>query len=199
MIDTNSLLGINPDSSFNVVCLYAGVPSSPLPSPPPPLSSPLLPSPPPLPSPPSPLSSSPPLPSLAQEVEECAALLDKEGVALSPDLGPLRTLPLHAGLGASACQRVYDAEPPARASPGMPGDLGAGGRGGGGRRRGWRRVVLSDAVAEASFSLPGIRYVIDTGLQLKTVRLEVNGAVQKCVCWTLVRGCADAVDKSNSQ
>ncbi|KAJ3604944.1 hypothetical protein NHX12_026995 [Muraenolepis orangiensis] len=93
----------------------------------------------------------------AQEVEECSSLLEKEAVALSPHLGPLRTLPLHASLGA-ASQRVYEAEPgapPHRASA----------RGEAVRRR----VVLADTLAEASFSLPGIRYVIDTGLQLKTV------------------------------
>ncbi|KAG7248909.1 hypothetical protein CRUP_028725, partial [Coryphaenoides rupestris] len=99
----------------------------------------------------------------AQEVEECAALLDKEAVALSPDLGPLRTLLLHTGLCAAASQRVYEAEPPAPSrDPGTPGTPG-----GRGQRR--RRVILSDALAEASFSLPVIRYVIDTGLQLKTV------------------------------
>ncbi|CAL8280584.1 unnamed protein product [Gadus morhua 'NCC'] len=97
----------------------------------------------------------------AQEVEECSALLEKEAVALSPHLGPLRTLPLHAGLGA-ACQRVYEAEVP---PPPPPPPRGPGGAGEAGRRR----VVLTDTLAEASFSMPGIRYVIDTGLQIKTV------------------------------
>ena len=89
-------------------------------------------------------------------MEECSALLEKEAVALSPHLGPLRTLPLHAGLGA-ASQRVYEAE-----APPPP-------RGPGGGEAGRRRVVLTDTLAEASFSMPGVRYVIDTGLQLKTV------------------------------
>uniref|UniRef100_A0A8C5F6B5 ATP-dependent RNA helicase DQX1 n=1 Tax=Gadus morhua TaxID=8049 RepID=A0A8C5F6B5_GADMO len=95
----------------------------------------------------------------AQEVEECSALLEKEAVALSPHLGPLRTLPLHAGLGA-ASQRVYEAEVPPPPPPRGPGGAGEAGR---------RRVVLTDTLAEASFSMPGIRYVIDTGLQIKTV------------------------------
>ncbi|CAL8321968.1 unnamed protein product [Lota lota] len=93
----------------------------------------------------------------AQEVEECASLLEKEAVALSPHLGLLRTLPLHASLGA-ASQRVYEAGP--EASP--PKESGGG-------EAGRRRVILTDTLAEASFSMPGIRYVIDTGLQLKTV------------------------------
>ncbi|CAL8276307.1 unnamed protein product [Merluccius merluccius] len=93
----------------------------------------------------------------AQEVEECASLLEKEAVALSPHLGLLRTLPLHASLGA-ASQRVYEAEPEAS----LP-KASAGGE------AGRRRVILTDTLAEASFSMPGIRYVIDTGLQLKTV------------------------------
>ncbi|XP_071377266.1 ATP-dependent RNA helicase DQX1-like [Centroberyx affinis] len=101
----------------------------------------------------------------AQEIEECASLLEKESVALSPQLGALRTVPLHAGLG-GATQRVYDPEPEASLpreteTPDCP--EGAGGVGV------KRRVVLADTLAEASFSLPGVRYVIDTGLQLKTV------------------------------
>ena len=100
-------------------------------------------------------------------MEECSALLEKEAVALSPHLGPLRTLPLHAGLGA-ASQRVYEAEVP---PPPPPPPRGPGGAGEAGRRR----VVLTDTLAEASFSMPGIRYVIDTGLQIKTVSSAPGG------------------------
>ncbi|KAM3874191.1 ATP-dependent RNA helicase DQX1 [Diretmus argenteus] len=105
----------------------------------------------------------------AQEIEECLSLLEKESVALSPQLGPLRMLPLHAGLGGGT-QRVYEPQPQAsllgetESSEGPEGAaLGVGGLGV------KRRVILTDTLAEASFSLPGIRYVIDTGLQLKTV------------------------------
>ncbi|XP_071762989.1 ATP-dependent RNA helicase DQX1 [Centroberyx gerrardi] len=101
----------------------------------------------------------------AQEIEECASLLEKESVALSPQLGALRTVPLHAGLG-GATQRVYEPEPEAsllRETESSDCLEGAGGLGV------KRRVVLTDTLAEASFSLPGVRYVIDTGLQLKTV------------------------------
>ncbi|XP_068191659.1 ATP-dependent RNA helicase DQX1-like isoform X2 [Antennarius striatus] len=104
----------------------------------------------------------------AQETEECMALLEKECVALSPQLRPLRLLPLHAGLG-GLTQRVYEQDPDAsglkeNSSTSENGLLGA--SGGPAVRR---RVILTDGLAEASFSVPGVRYVIDTGLQLKTV------------------------------
>ncbi|XP_076139595.1 ATP-dependent RNA helicase homolog DQX1 [Alosa pseudoharengus] len=105
------------------------------------------------------------LPS-AQDIEECAALLEKECVALSPQLGSMRVLPLHAGLG-GATQHVYGGEAE---------DQGADeGPEGGGRLEVTpgpalrRRVVLTDSLGEASFSMPNVRYVIDTGLLLKTV------------------------------
>ena len=87
-------------------------------------------------------------------------------MALSPQLGALRVLLLHSDLG-GATQQVYDteggeghAEPKEEehAGPAKSEKLGL-----------RRRVILTDALGEASFSLPNIRYVIDTGLQLKTV------------------------------
>ncbi|XP_026888354.2 ATP-dependent RNA helicase DQX1 isoform X2 [Electrophorus electricus] len=78
----------------------------------------------------------------------------------------LQVLPLHAGLGGDA-QHVYDMETAeGQAKPGEEEQGSLDGEQGPGLRR---RVILSDALGEASFSLPGIRYVIDTGLQLKTV------------------------------
>uniref|UniRef100_A0A3Q2CKU7 DEAQ box RNA-dependent ATPase 1 n=1 Tax=Cyprinodon variegatus TaxID=28743 RepID=A0A3Q2CKU7_CYPVA len=97
-----------------------------------------------------------------QEVEECLALLEKECVALSPQLGSLRLIPLHSGLGAQT-QRVYEADPGALLKEN---DCCVGAEAGGVRRK----VILSDTLGEASFSLRGIRYVVDTGFQLKTVR-----------------------------
>uniref|UniRef100_A0AAX7T3G1 DEAQ box RNA-dependent ATPase 1 n=1 Tax=Astatotilapia calliptera TaxID=8154 RepID=A0AAX7T3G1_ASTCA len=94
----------------------------------------------------------------AQEIEECAALLEKECVALSPQLGALRLLPLHAGLG-GLTQRIYESDPDAK-------------------------VILTDALAEASFSLPGVRYVIDMGLQLKNVynpQIRANSQVLRTI------------------
>lgn len=120
----------------------------------------------------------------AQEIEECVSLLEKECVALSPQLGPLRILPLHAGLG-ELTQRVYGSDPEAStlrendSSEGTDGSvLGAGGPGV------KRKVILTDALAEASFSLPAIRYVIDTGLQLKTVynpQIRANSQVLRTI------------------
>uniref|UniRef100_A0A3B5A8G9 DEAQ-box RNA dependent ATPase 1 n=1 Tax=Stegastes partitus TaxID=144197 RepID=A0A3B5A8G9_9TELE len=120
----------------------------------------------------------------AQEIEECVALLEKECVALSPQLGPLRMLPLHAGLGGQT-QRVYESDPEASAlsentsSGGMEGSvLGVGGL------SIKRKVIVTNTLAEASFSLPAIRYVIDTGLQLKTVynpQIRANSQVLRSI------------------
>uniref|UniRef100_A0A3B3T8C6 DEAQ-box RNA dependent ATPase 1 n=1 Tax=Paramormyrops kingsleyae TaxID=1676925 RepID=A0A3B3T8C6_9TELE len=96
------------------------------------------------------------LPS-AQEIGKCEALLEKESVALNTQLGFLKVLPLHLGLGA-ATQRVYDTGSEVKES---------GDQGNSGKSR--RRVILTDILGEASFTLSNIRYVIDTGLQLKTV------------------------------
>lgn len=120
----------------------------------------------------------------AQETEECVALLEKECIALSPQLGPLRILPLHAGLG-GLTQRVYEVDPEAstlrenNSSEGVDSSLlGAGGPGV------KRKVILTNSLAEASFSLPAIRYVIDTGLQLKTVynpQIRANSQVLRTI------------------
>ena len=99
-------------------------------------------------------------------------LLEKECIALSPQLGPLRILSLHAGLG-GLTQRVYESDPESSIlsendSPdGVVSGSALGTRFPGVKRK----VILTDTLSEASFSLPAIRYVIDTGLQLKTVSL----------------------------
>ncbi|KAL4005146.1 hypothetical protein ACER0C_004859 [Sarotherodon galilaeus] len=116
----------------------------------------------------------------AQEIEECAALLEKECVALSPQLGALRLLPLHAGLG-GLTQRIYESDPDALREDGGSEDNSALGAGGVGIKR---KVILTDALAEASFSLPGIRYVIDMGLQLKNVynpQIRANSQVLRTI------------------
>lgn len=99
------------------------------------------------------------------------SLLEKECVALSPQLGPLRILPLHAGLGGGA-QRIYESDPDPSSPRGSDGSEGASASAAGaGSSVVKRQVVVADALAEASFSLPAVRYVIDTGLQLTTVSL----------------------------
>lgn len=120
----------------------------------------------------------------AQETMECVALLEKECVALSPQLGPLKILPLHAGLG-GLTQRVYEVDPEASklqenlsCEDGGSSVLGTGGLGV------QRKVILTDTLAEASFSLPAIRYVIDTGLQLKTVynpQIRANSQILRSI------------------
>ncbi|XP_060931654.1 ATP-dependent RNA helicase DQX1 [Limanda limanda] len=119
----------------------------------------------------------------AQEIEECAALLEKECVALSPQLGSLRILPLHAGL-AGLNQRVYESDPESsslRGSGGSEGGEGGSAPGGPGVKR---KVIVTDTLSEASFSLPSVRYVIDTGLQLKTVynpQIRANSQVLRTI------------------
>ncbi|XP_060768223.1 ATP-dependent RNA helicase DQX1 [Neoarius graeffei] len=112
------------------------------------------------------------LPS-AQEIGDCAALLEKECIALSPQLGTLRVLPLHAGLGGAA-QHVYTADgDDSQAETKEDEKAGPCLR---------RRVILSDTLGESSFSLFNIRYVIDTGLELKTVyspQIRADSQVQR--------------------
>lgn len=90
------------------------------------------------------------------------SLLEKECVALSPQLGPLRILPLHAGMGGGV-QRIYEPEPDLPSPTGGQGSEG-----------GRRKVVVADALAEATFSLKAVRYVVDTGLQLTAVSPEIS-------------------------
>lgn len=84
-------------------------------------------------------------------------------MALNPQLGPLRLLPLHTGLG-SLTQRVYESDPHTWTPKETDGSEGPGIK---------RRVILTDSLAEGSFCLRGVRYVIDTGLQLKAVSTRV--------------------------
>ncbi|KAL2100304.1 hypothetical protein ACEWY4_004698 [Coilia grayii] len=105
-----------------------------------------------------------------QDIEECAALLEKECVALSPQLGSMRVLALHAGLGGAA-QQVYDGEVEGGEAEGKEeeGEEALGGQEVLVSPTLKRKVILTDALGEASFSMPNVRYVIDTGLLLKTV------------------------------
>lgn len=86
-----------------------------------------------------------------QVINECCVLLEKECVSLSAHLSSLRVLPLYVDLSSPAAQQVYDVEEKHQEESVR------------------RRVILTDALGESSFSLNHIRYIIDTGLQLKTV------------------------------
>lgn len=120
----------------------------------------------------------------AQEIEDCTALLEKECLALSPQLGPLRILPLHPGLG-GLNQRVYEAEPEAPTPKENEASKGSEAPVVGAANVGIKRkIVLTETLAEASFSLPAIRYVIDTGLHLKTVynpQIRANSQVLRTI------------------
>lgn len=95
----------------------------------------------------------------SQSIEECSALLEKESVALSPQLGGLRIVPLHCGLGPQT-QRIYEPEVSLNDTDDPALTEATGVR---------RKVILTDTLGEASYSVSHIRYVIDTGLHLKTV------------------------------
>nr|XP_021332040.1 ATP-dependent RNA helicase DQX1 [Danio rerio] len=97
-----------------------------------------------------------------QEISECASALEKECVSLSAQLSCLRVVCVHAGAGGSSAQ-LYDTEAPDGGELEPAEDPR-------------RRVVLTDACAEASFSINNVRYVIDCGVQIKTVCVCV------CVC-----------------
>ncbi|KAM9663230.1 ATP-dependent RNA helicase DQX1 isoform 2-T3 [Morphnus guianensis] len=82
-----------------------------------------------------------------QEIAECCGAIQTEAMALNPGLGPLLVLPLHPGVGRAA-QKVYEA-------------LEESGR--------ERRVIVTHWLADSSFSLGTVRFVIDSGLELRNV------------------------------
>ncbi|XP_064916132.1 ATP-dependent RNA helicase DQX1 isoform X2 [Columba livia] len=82
-----------------------------------------------------------------QEITECCRAIQSEAAALSPALGPLLVLPLHPGVGRAA-QKVYEA----------PEESGR-----------ERRVIVTHWLADSSFSLGTVRFVIDSGLELRSV------------------------------
>ncbi|XP_068045196.1 ATP-dependent RNA helicase DQX1 isoform X2 [Anomalospiza imberbis] len=81
-----------------------------------------------------------------QEISECCAAVQTEAVALSPALGPLLVLPLHPGVGRAA-QRLYETPEESRE----------------------RRVIVTHWLGDSSFSLGTVRFVIDSGLELRSV------------------------------
>lgn len=68
-------------------------------------------------------------------------------MALSPALGPLLVLPLHPGVGRAA-QRLYEETPEESRE---------------------RRVIVTHWLGDSSFSLGTVRFVIDSGLELRSV------------------------------
>ncbi|XP_064275170.1 ATP-dependent RNA helicase DQX1 [Passer domesticus] len=81
-----------------------------------------------------------------QEISECCAAIQTEALALSPALGPLLVLPLHPGVGRAA-QRLYETPEESRE----------------------RRVIVTHWLGDSSFSLGTVRFVIDSGLELRSV------------------------------
>uniref|UniRef100_A0A8C9UD27 DEAQ-box RNA dependent ATPase 1 n=1 Tax=Serinus canaria TaxID=9135 RepID=A0A8C9UD27_SERCA len=82
----------------------------------------------------------------SEQISECCAAIQTEAVALSPALGPLLVLPLHPGVGRAA-QRLYETPEESRE----------------------RRVIVTHWLGDSSFSLGTVRFVIDSGLELRSV------------------------------
>ncbi|XP_040849580.1 ATP-dependent RNA helicase DQX1 [Ochotona curzoniae] len=81
-----------------------------------------------------------------EEITLCCDVLSKEVGSLALPGPPPQVLPLHPGCG-RAIQAVYE-------------DMGTGGA---------RKVIVTHWLADFSFSLPSIRHVIDSGLELRSV------------------------------
>lgn len=82
-----------------------------------------------------------------QEIAECCRAIQTEAMALNPGLGPLLVLPLHPGVGRAA-QKVYEAPEESSRE---------------------RRVIVTHWLADSSFSLGTVHFVIDSGLELRNV------------------------------
>ncbi|XP_004464404.1 ATP-dependent RNA helicase DQX1 [Dasypus novemcinctus] len=80
-----------------------------------------------------------------EEISQCCESLSREAGPLAPQGPPPRVLPLHPGCG-PAVQAVYE-------------NLDPGGR----------KVVVTHWLADFCFSLPAVRHVIDSGLELRSV------------------------------
>ncbi|XP_024621402.1 ATP-dependent RNA helicase DQX1 isoform X2 [Neophocaena asiaeorientalis asiaeorientalis] len=93
-----------------------------------------------------------------EEISLCCESLSRDGGSLVNQGPPPRVLPLHPGCG-QAVQAVYE-------------DIESGAR----------KVVVTHWLADFSFSLPSIRHVIDSGLELRSIRAEsqVLRPISKC-------------------
>ena len=80
-----------------------------------------------------------------QEISRCCESLSRKVGSLGNQGPPPRVLPLHPGCG-QAVQAVYEDT-----------------------ESGARKVVVTHWLADFSFSLPSIRHVIDSGLELRSV------------------------------
>lgn len=86
-----------------------------------------------------------------QEISLCCESLSREAGHLALQRPPPQVLPLHPGHG-QAIQAVYQ-------------DIDSG----------VRKVVVTHWLADFSFSLPSIRHVIDSGLELRSVSERDEG------------------------
>ena len=75
------------------------------------------------------------------EIEALAQLLEEYSQSLKPEQGKLQIAPLYAALSPAEQSRAFDPPP-----------------------KGTRKVIISTNIAETSVTVPGVRYVIDSGL-----------------------------------
>ncbi|KAM9330218.1 ATP-dependent RNA helicase DQX1, partial [Gastrophryne carolinensis] len=101
-----------------------------------------------------------------EEVQRCSAALLTESVSLSPSLGSVLPIALMPSRGSSV-QSVYEAS---RGECGYE-----------------RHVFLTSSVAELSFSLAAIRFVIDTGAEVQSVynpRIRADSLIRRLISKT---------------
>ena len=91
-----------------------------------------------------------------EEIEESCRKIKIEADDLTSSdssVGPLICIPLYSSLPPQQQQRIFDPAPPARTPGGPPG----------------RKVVVSTNIAESSFTIDGIVYVVDPGFSKQKV------------------------------
>lgn len=104
-----------------------------------------------------------------EEIENVAEILSRKRKLLPPTSSDLLILPIYAALPSHMQSKVFDAPPPST-----------------------RKIILSTNIAETSITIPGIKYVIDSGVvkerffdpktrmeSLKIVKISKAAAMQR--------------------
>ncbi|PWN39844.1 P-loop containing nucleoside triphosphate hydrolase protein, partial [Ceraceosorus guamensis] len=93
-----------------------------------------------------------------EEIDACMQALADRQISLPQGSLPLHLLPVHAGLSAQEQMALFDPTP-----------------------RGGRRCLVATNIAEASVTLPGIRYVVDCGLVKMRLFDPESGTESLCI------------------